>query len=130
MLSINNAEQFDRTSDGVIHLTLTQLEVMVFEVLDAQLNADYTQNKLNTITELSGYLELVTSTSPKLSIGLDWSFVNGDYVIVGDPFVNFIICDESGCHMNTQEVYQCVKSHLFMNNWSALLSESLKGTYK
>lgn len=130
MLSTNDVEQFDRTSDGVIHLTLAQLEVMVFEVLDAQLNADYTQNKINTITELSGYLELVTSTSPKLSIGLDWSFVNGDYVIVGDPFVNFIVCDETGCHLNIQEVYRCVKSHLSMSNWSELLSESLQDTYK
>lgn len=88
---------FTTITDDVDHIKLTETELKTtnFTILDVRIYYSDTKEIVQlsaTPTELCGYVEFVTDSSPALSVSWDWNVQHGTIQYVDDPFTNFEIC--------------------------------------
>ena len=130
MIVKGNNPDLPRENDGALRLTFKQLESIKFELIDVGLNNEVPDLHSNSITELNGYAECSSNTTPQLSIGLDWSFINGQYQFIGHPFVNFILQDQNGKDLNNQRNLDQIRKFVEQQNWNKLLIDKLNSSYQ
>jgi len=88
------------STDGYIRLTEKTLDIIPMRHLDSGLFvSDQVHGlKVDVVSELTGYTEWSSQTSPSISIGWDWKLncfkESRTYEIVGAPFSNLLLQDE------------------------------------
>jgi len=93
-------DELSVSTDGYIRLTEKTLDIIHMKHLDSGLFISEQINgpDVDVMSELTGYTEWSSQTSPSISIGWDWKFncfkESRTYEIVGDPFSNLLLQDE------------------------------------
>ncbi|MCG9576089.1 DUF4902 domain-containing protein [Vibrio tubiashii] len=131
-MTINTQNKTDlrSISDGPIKVTVEKLRKVNMTLFEAGLYEDLDlQSFTNCETQMTGYAEWSSDTQPKLSIGIDWAFLNGKYQIDGNPFANFIIQSSEGIDLPKDESLLQTKHFLNERCWYKSLIEKLDNTY-
>jgi hypothetical protein len=89
--------------------------------------------KNDTESELSGYMEWVSRTVPKISIGWDWMFVYKkhptSYVMVGLPYSNIMLHDVNGMDLDPDNSQKNIAKFINSWNWGIYLNSYITQKY-
>jgi len=133
--SDRNNEVLYVSTDGYIRLTEKFLDIIPLKHLDSGLFISEKTHRLNIdeVSELTGYTEWISRTSPSISIGWDWKLNciknPRTYEIVGSPFSNLLLQDEYSNDFTMDQNLKLISKMINKLGWADDLESSITKKY-
>ena len=120
------------SNDGYIRLSEPELFHLQFHQLCSGLNLDDNQHSdRSSKTEIRGYTEWVSHTSPSLSIGWDWILnYRGFPINTGCIYSNIMLIDSCFLDLGSEKTEQLLALFIAKLNWERKLMSHIKDKYK
>lgn len=118
------------SSQGLVRLTYEALSALLLNHLLSGVDTDCSDDACGRPTELTGFTEWITQTSPTITIGWDWKIEfkdgQGSYERLGQPRSNvMLITDEGRDHSWDQNLKQ-LGQYVDSVPWPNTVDEAVK----
>lgn len=117
---------------GLIRLTYEALSAIPLSHLLSGVDTDGCDDACGRPTELTGFTEWVTQTTPAITIGWDWRIAFSDgqsrYERLGQPRSNVLLVNQCGQDHKWDQNLSCLGRFVDSVSWSHTVDEAIKST--
>ncbi|MFT6914845.1 MAG: hypothetical protein ACJAWL_001144 [Motiliproteus sp.] len=120
------------SDDGYVHLPLSELERISMQHLYSGLDEEHVPPSFEgaSLTEICGYTEWVSLTSPALSVSWDWRIdLMNQIAICGLPYSNIMLFDDCRRDYEVDETLRFLGKWLLTFDWQSEVKTSINKSY-
>lgn len=123
------------SDDGIVRIDFNAFKKIPLQHLCTELSNDDIVEKYegDCSTELAGFTEWCSDTSPCISISWDWRYSylthSPCYIICGDTYSNLIFLDQNNKDMSVEQTDKLLKEFLSSFPWQITVKQALDERY-